>query len=449
LQSLTTQGATAIANARLLEQIRHNALHDPLTGLANRALILDRLEQMLARNYRAPAPVAVLFVDLDGFKNINDTLGHDAGDDVIRAVAARLCTAVREADTIGRLGGDEFVILLEGSTTGASLTHVAERVLAVLAEPLAGERFSGKPLALSASVGIATGVRTSAGELLRDADVALYNAKAAGKSRYVLFQPQMQTSAQQRLLLETDLRKALPDGQLFLVFQPVYDLASNKVAAVEALPRWRHPARGVLEADDFIPVIQETEAIIEVGGWVLDTACAAANRLRQGGRHLVICVAVSIRELESEDFLRRVQHALTSSGLDPALLMLEITETALMRRATDLAPRLQRLRALGVRVAIDHFGVGYSSLACLRQLPVDTIKLDNSLVSALPGSDDSQAIVHSLVQLGKALRLDTIAEDTQEPEQWPRRQRESSQNHLAARPYDIDELTNFLHQEEP
>ena len=278
LKGLAAQASIAISNARLVDQIRFQALHDPLTGLPNRGLILDRTEQMLARARRTNVATAVLFIDLDGFKGVNDTLGHAVGDQLLRAVTARLALAMRESDSVGRLGGDEFIVLVDGATMDAGPELVAERLLSVLRAPFELEGLPNGPLTLTASIGIATGLRPSATELLRDADIALYEAKTAGKDRFVVFRPEMHTVVQDRLLLEMDLRDALASGQYFLAYQPIFNLRSGETTGVEALLRWRHPDRGVVQPDDFIPVLEDSGMIVDVGRWVLQEAC------RQGAR---------------------------------------------------------------------------------------------------------------------------------------------------------------------
>ncbi len=278
MRGLAAQAATAIRNSRLLDQIRHQALHDALTGLPNRSLILDRVEQMLARGRRSRAEGAVLFLDLDGFKEINDTLGHAAGDHLLRSVAARLSATLRGSDTIGRLGGDEFVVLVESDgETNAEL--VAERLLTALEQPF---QISGTAVSVSASIGLAAGDRQSAGEMLRDADIALYEAKAAGKHRVVVFRPEMHVAVRDHLQLEMDIRRSLLQDELFLVYQPIWDLEATRVTGVEALLRWHHPTRGVVGPDVFIPILEENGMIVEVGAWVLERACREIRRSTTG-----------------------------------------------------------------------------------------------------------------------------------------------------------------------
>ncbi|TML11946.1 MAG: diguanylate cyclase [Actinobacteria bacterium] len=294
LRGLASQAATAIRSVQLVDELRHQALHDALTGLPNRALIIDRADQLLKRGRRDNRSVAALFIDLDGFKDVNDTLGHEVGDRLLQAVAVRLRSALRDSDTLARIGGDEFVALLEGMPD-ATVELVAERVLEVLREPfdIAGSKPTS--LQLSASVGVAIGDRPTSAELLRDADIALYQAKNSGKNRRVRFRAEMQEAAQTRVGIETDLRGALAAGEFFLVYQPTFDLPTLAITGVEALLRWRHPERGVVMPGDFIPILEESSAIVEVGRWVIGEACREAARLHEAGHELTMAVNVSFR----------------------------------------------------------------------------------------------------------------------------------------------------------
>ena len=447
LKGLAAQASIAITNARLVEQIRFQAVHDTLTGLPNRALLLDRTEQMLARARRSYVPVAALFIDLDGFKEVNDTLGHAIGDQLLQAVAARLAGIMRESDSVGRLGGDEFVVLVDGSTMDAGPELVAERLLSVLRQPFELEDAPCGPLSLTASIGIAAGARSSATELLRDADVALYGAKAAGKDCYVMFRPEMHSVVQDRLLLEMDLREALAAQQYFLVYQPIFNLASGAPTGVEALLRWRHPTKGVVQPDDFITILELSGLITTVGRWVLAEACREGARWHELGYQLDISVNISARQLETDDVIRDVKNALTASGLDPRSLIVELTETAIMRNMPDVVRRLAALKAMGVRVAIDDFGTGYSSLAYLQQFPVDSIKIDRSFISSMADSPEAGVLIRSMVQLGKTLGLETLAEGIEATGQYARLAREhcdSGQGYLFGRPLEAGAVEHFL-----
>jgi diguanylate cyclase (GGDEF)-like protein len=428
-------------------QLRHQALHDALTGLPNRVLALDRAAQMLARARRQNTPAAALYVDIDGFKHVNDTFGHAAGDELLRNVAERLSGTIRGGDTAARLAGDEFLVLIDDSTLDAGPELVAERMLEALRQPyeLSGE--GGRVLSLSASIGVALGLEASAEELLRDADLALYEAKATGRNRYATFNSSMQTAAQDRLTLEMDLADALTDEQLFLVYQPTFDLESERVVGVEALLRWRHPTRGIIPPLDFIPLAEETGLIIPIGRRVLTDACQQAATWHRHGHTIEIAVNVSACQLDTETLIDDVRDALDDSGLDPTMLTLEVTESALMRDVEAAAERLHRLKQLGIRIAIDDFGTGYSSLAYLRQLPADTLKIDRSFVSALASSNSAAGLIHMLVTLGKTLEIETLAEGIEDRDQLETLKREHcdhGQGFLLSRPLDADAVEGFL-----
>ena len=430
-------------------QLAHAALHDPLTGLPNRTLIMDRAAQMLVRARREYRPVAALFIDLDNFKDINDSLGHDAGDKVLQAVAHRFVGILRASDTVGRLGGDEFVVLAEGASLGAGPEMVAERLHDTLREPFRIDGYDSVPLSVSASIGIAGGQRNSAHELLRDADIALYRAKALGKNRSALFQPEMQTAVLDRIELDADLRSALAEEQFFLLYQPVFDLDHVRVSGVEALLRWRHPSRGVVAPDQFIPMLEDSGLIVEVGRWVLGEACRQAAQWHARGHRLSVSVNVSMRQLEVPSFVDHIREALDTSGLDPDALVVEITESTLMRDADATVTRLRDIKGLGVHVAIDDFGTGYSSLAYLRQFPVDALKIDRSFISAMADSPESSALIHTLVELGRTLGLETLAEGIEDDEQLHTLQQEHcdrGQGFLFSRPIDPEAMQVFLEQ---
>jgi diguanylate cyclase (GGDEF)-like protein len=455
LRGLASQATIAIRNARLLESIRHQALHDSLTGLPNRTLILDRVEQMLARARRRNSESAALFIDLDGFKQVNDTLGHDSGDRLLRSVAARLSATLREADTIARIGGDEFVVLVEGGAPTGSPEFVAERLLEVLREPFEIDDAPRGTLRITASIGIAYGSHIAAADLLRDADIALYEAKTAGRDRYVTFVREMQAAVEDRLTLELDLRAATERDEFFLVYQPIFDLENGRVLGVEALLRWQHPTRGVVQPDSFIPLLEETNQIVEVGRWVLTEACRQAADWRLPERDMYVSVNVSARQLDNHKLIDDLRAALAASGLDASALVIEITETAIMRDAESTARQLRVVKALGVGIAIDDFGTGYSSLAYLRQFPVDILKIDRSFITPITDSVESRALLHTLVQLGKQLGLKTLAEGIEQHEQFCHLQEEqcdSGQGFMFARPLaaaDVDEFLSTLAVPQP
>jgi diguanylate cyclase (GGDEF)-like protein len=447
LRGLAGQAAVAIRNGRLLAEIRHQALHDSLTGLPNRVLVLDRISQTLSRARREHTDVAVLFIDLDGLKDINDTLGHAMGDRLLQAVAARFAGTLREADTVARLGGDEFVVLADGLSLASGPEEVAERLLEVLSEPFGLGQSGQTPISISASIGIAAGLRESAEELLRDADIAMYSAKAAGKNRYAVFQADMQTERRYRHELEMDLQAALGTDQFFLAYQPIFDLTTMAVVGTEALLRWRHPSRGVLQPNDFIPALEASGLIIPVGRWVLHEACRQATLWHSAGHVTRMSVNASARQLDGETLVGDVSHALSESGLPADSLIIEITETGLMHDAKGAQNQLTALKALGVRIAIDDFGTGYSSLAYLQQFPVDTLKIDRSFIAGMGESLEGDALIHTLMQLGRALHLETLAEGIEEISQLAQLQSEQcqlGQGFLLARPLPPEEAEKLF-----
>jgi diguanylate cyclase (GGDEF)-like protein/PAS domain S-box-containing protein len=399
------------------ELLSHRALHDPLTGLANRQLILERADQMLARSRRSGEQVAAFFIDLDNFKDTNDSLGHEAGDRLLQSVAGRLVGLLRTSDTVGRLGGDEFVVLAEGVSLQDGPEAIADRIRQVLRPAFYVEGFESVPLTVSASVGIAAGDRPSAQELLRDADIALYRAKGAGRDQAVVFEAAMQLAATDRLALRTELDIGLTAGQFTLLYQPIVDLTDLHIEGVEALIRWNHPTKGLVTPDRFIPALEDSGQIVDVGRWVLDEACAQLARWRVLGHRLSMSINASMRQLESDTFVGDVRAALEEHGLDPGDLIIEITETVLMKDAHATVDRLASLKELGVRIAIDDFGTGYSSLAYLRQFPVDVLKIDRTFVAEMTGSPDATALIHTLVELGHTLGLLTLAEGIEHPAQ--------------------------------
>jgi diguanylate cyclase (GGDEF)-like protein len=428
------------------DELRYQALHDSLTGLPNRALIADRVEQLLVRNRRNGTDGAALFIDLDEFKNVNDTLGHDAGDRLLRAVTARLSSALRDADTIGRLGGDEFVVLVDGGAHHAAPELIAERLLDVMRQPFVLDD-SPLPLIVTTSVGIAAGDRTTPGDLLRDADVALYRAKAAGKNCFVTFHADMEMGVDRRNGLEFDLRSALDAGQFRLAYQPIYNLNELTVVGVEALIRWEHPTLGTIQPDDFIPMLETSGHIIEVGRWVLREACAQMVAWRARGSDLTVSVNVSGRQLDRDSIVDHVREALESSGLAPSHLTVEITETVLMNDLEGTSRRLQELKDLGVQIAIDDFGTGYCSLAYLQRLPIDCLKIDRSFTDAITRTPESEVIIQTLVQLGRSLGLKTLAEGVENTGQvdYLRDQMvNEAQGFLLARPLDAATLEDQI-----
>jgi len=433
--------------ARREEELAFLATHDSLTGLPNRTLILDRVEQMLARSRRNNTPAAALFVDLDNFKDINDTLGHNAGDELLKAVAARLDGAIRDADALGRLGGDEFVVISEDLSLDSAPELVAERLLDALKHPFKIGPDKGTRVTVTASIGIAIGERTSAEELLRNADIAMYRAKWDGRSRYALFEAGMQETVQNRMELEMDLREALGKEEFFLAYQPTIDLSDMSPIGVEALIRWEHPERGVIQPDDFVPLLEETGLITEIGKWVLEQACAQAAAWRVAGYPIGIAINVSGRQLDTDQIRIDIEEALDHSGLEPTALTIEVTETTLMRNIEETARRLTEIKQLGVKIAIDDFGTGYSSLAHLQRFPVDALKIDQSFITGLRRNEEGETLIHTLVQLGKALSIQTFAEGIEEAQELSLlrdKDCDSGQGFLFARPLDVAATEKFL-----
>jgi diguanylate cyclase (GGDEF)-like protein len=443
-------GSLAHKNAEL----QHRAQHDSLTGLANRELLLEQAGAMLERAEQRDGVVALLLIDLDGFKSINDTYGHRVGDQVIQAVAERLSGHLGQGDVLGRPGADEFVVLAGGPSIAAGADALAERLLAVLSAPieLAGGPGDGVLLRLTACIGVAQGPRQNPVDLLRDADTALHEAKGSGRNRFVVFQPAMHMAASNRLAMSGELRSALEEGQFFLVYQPVFELAGGRPIGVEALLRWRHPLRGVVPPLEFVPLLEETGMIADVGREVLRLACGQAKTWERRGLPIFVSVNVSAIQLESEQFSDDVRRTLEQAELHPSRLTIEITESALMRDAQDTVRRLGNLKALGVRLAIDDFGTGYSSLAYLRQFPVDILKIDRAFVSAMTASAGGMALVRTMLELARALGLRTVAEGIEQASELRALEVEHcrfGQGFLLARPLDPDQIELFFDNARP
>jgi diguanylate cyclase (GGDEF)-like protein len=403
---LSRERRARLSAEEIAEHATRDALHDSLTGLPNRALMMDRMESALARAAQQSQPLALFYLDLDRFKLINDTLGHSAGDRLLCHVATRLLLSVRPTDTVARLGGDEFTILCEGIGTESAARIVADRIAQAIAEPLLLEDVE---ISVTASVGIAlsSGVDTDPEQVLRDGDTAMYAAKNRDGG-FVFFNERYRVRDRERLRTESDLRHALERGEIFLDYQPVFTVSTGSVAGVEALARWRHPTRGVLGPDAFIPFAEEAGLISSLGDWILREACRTAEAWRRSAPALELFVNLSPLQLERPGFGGEVTAALELTGLPASALCLELTESALLeeRASGSLAELVER----GIRLAIDDFGTGYSSLVHLRELPVHSLKIDRSFVRGVETGGSDVAIVGAVVALAQALGLTVVAE---------------------------------------
>jgi diguanylate cyclase (GGDEF)-like protein len=441
--------AAVVANLAWWKLCERQSLYDPLTGLANRTLFHDRLQHALSLAARNPARVAVLFIDLDGFKLVNDSLGHAAGDEVLVVTARRLRAALRSSDTLARLGGDEFAALLEQLDDPLDALAVAERVDQSLRVPLA---VHGRELIAGASIGVAfsSGSQADAGGLLHDADVAMYAAKRHGQGGYRVFAPTMQGDTVNRFHLLNDLQHATDRDELVVRYQPIVDLDSGAVASVEALVRWAHPTRGLLGPTDFIHAAEESGLIVPIGRWVLRHATRQAASWRQhhpDGPPLAVSVNVSSRQLHHPELVGEVHMALDDAGLDPASLILEFTESAVMDDSEANIARLHDLKRLGVRLALDDFGTGYSSLGYLRRFPVDTIKIDKSFTDDLPSGSNEAVLASTILHLAAQLDLAAVAEGIEHAEQaaWLRSHGcRWGQGYYYAEPLDPDDVAHVL-----
>jgi diguanylate cyclase (GGDEF)-like protein len=423
LETLANQAAVALENgqleqslaelSRLKEELRYQAFHDPLTGLANRVMFAERVDASLATS--AGEDVVVLFLDLDDFKVVNDTLGHAAGDRLLAAVAERIKGCVRGRDLAARLGGDEFAILLVEQPDLERALTVGGRIIDALTMPFP---IAGTEVVVGGSIGVAAGRGGTPGadELLRNADVAMYTAKAAGKGRLAVFEPTMHAAIVARHALSAELSRSIGQGELAVFYQPIVELSSGRAVGVEALVRWRHPTRGLVPPDEFIHLAEETGTILALGEWVIAEACtqAAAWHRRQQDADFFVSVNLSPRQLQHPDIVETVERALRLAGLSPRRLVVELTETAMFQDTETTIGKLEALRARGVRIALDDFGTGYSSLGYLRRFPVDILKIARDFVVAGDGTDGEWAFAHAIVALGQTLGLQIIAEGIEE-----------------------------------
>jgi len=432
----------AVTDANTLEAM-YRAFHDSLTGLASRALFLDRLKHGLIQAARSKTNITLLFIDLDRFKMVNDTLGHSAGDGLLVEVAERLRGCLRASDTAARFGGDEFVVLLHG-TSAADSEVVANRIIEAVRKPFT---INGMEVFVDASIGIAASEAGSIGadDLLRDADVAMYRAKRAGRGRYAMYEPEMHAALVERLQFEAELRGAVDRGEMVVHYQPIVALATGEVVGVEALLRWNHPRHGLLVADDFVSTAEDCGVIVPIGTLALREACERVSgwqRERPTGSPLTVSVNISAGQLEQPDLCAEVVNALATSGLPASCLVLELTEALILRDEPWVIERLRELKRLGVRLAIDDFGAGYSSLMAVRQLPIDIVKIDQSFVEAIGTSNEAAPFVRKIVELGHTLDLMVVAEGVQTAEQFDELRRarcELGQGFFFAAPSSSDE----------
>jgi diguanylate cyclase (GGDEF)-like protein/PAS domain S-box-containing protein len=450
LQALANVLADAIERQSIEERIRHQALHDPLTGLPNRVLFADRLGHALSRLERSGSCAAVLFLDLDHFKQVNDTLGHQAGDELLSAIAVRLRQTVRTSDTVARFGGDEFGILLEDFVDERHPTEMAERIAAAFARPLVLEG-SEHFVATSIGIAIARGGEQPE-ELIGDADCAMYRAKERGTAGYEVFDQAMRDRAVVRLRVENDLRRALERDELRLHYQPVVSLRDGRIVSAEALIRWEHPERGLLEPRDFIAVAEQDGTIEAIGRWILERACrdcASWHAALPDQAPVGVSVNVSALQFAKRSLPGAVTAALRGVRLDPQALMLEVTERTILRDVEVIGQTLREMKSLGVRLALDDFGTGYSALSQLFELPLDAVKVDRSLVGGLQRGSRADAVAGAIVAMAQALALQVIAEGVETEEQISELERlgcRLGQGYLFARPGPADEIARLLRE---
>lgn len=447
LEAIANTLSTAIERGVADERLKHMAQYDALTDLPNRLLLTDRLNVALAQSRRSSKRLALMYMDLDRFKNTNDVFGHEVGDGVLREVAKRISSCMRAADTVSRQGGDEFVIVLPGIETDQDAVRVAEKILAAVFAPLT---IDGKDIALGASIGIACYPEngSDAETLLRNADAAMYVAKDPGRCKYQFYSVEINARALERMALEGDLRQALARDELFLCYQPQIDLGTNALLGLEALKRWRHATRGIIPPAQFIPIAEESGLIVKIGAWVLETACRQhASWTAQGLVSGVIAVNVSAHQFGQVDFVDVVAAALLHTGLDAKFLELEVTESVVMQGVDEVLRKLDKLHVLGVKLAIDDFGTGYSSLAYLKQFPIYRLKIDQSFTRGLPADHQSSSIVQAIISMGHSLGLNVLAEGIESAEQEEHLRSlwcDAGQGYLYAKPLPVEECTEYL-----
>jgi diguanylate cyclase (GGDEF)-like protein len=429
-----------------LATINQLATHDTLTGLPNRAFFTESLNRALARAERHGWSAALLFMDLDRFKNLNDTLGHQLGDEALKEAARRLSSCIRESDVSARLGGDEFVLLVEEFAGPTVLMEIAERILAAIYQPLS---IGGHEINLSVSIGICTypADATDAETLLANADVAMYQAKQQGRNRFRFYSPRFNTHSMERLALETGLRYAILRDELILLYQPKIAVGTGRIVGVEALVRWQHPELGLLRPDRFIPLAEETGLIAPIGLWVLRTACANARKWREAGIPLPIAINLSARQFHDGRLVADIAGILAAAGLTPCDLELEITESTVMQNPEQAVALMDELRQLGVRLTMDDFGIGHSSIGCLKQFPIDSLKLDRTFVRDLPHDINDVAITRAVIAMAHTLHIGVVAEGVEEQAQLDFLRAEGCdqyQGYLCQPPLTETELVRFI-----
>lgn len=445
-------GAVMVAHdVTIARELSHKlarlALHDSLTDVPNRTLLSDRLDQAMMRAHRAGSSVAVLYIDLDRFKHINDSLGHAIGDQLLKSVADRLQTCVRSSDTVSRQGGDEFLVLLADVVNPHDAALCAEKIIFALDAP---HRIAGHDLRITASIGIATfpGDAADAETLLRNADFAMYQAKYTGRNNYQFFRPEMNANAIERQSVETDLRQAIGRQEFMLNYQPKIDLETGAVVGVEALIRWHRPRHGMVPPARFIPVAEESGLILPIGRWVLDTACRQARAWQNEGlAPISVAINVSAVELRAKDFLSNVKQILEQTRLEPRYLEIELTETFMMQDWKSTAEILRALKGLGVRIALDDFGTGYSSLSYMKRFPIDALKIDQSFVRDMTTDSDDASIVSAVIDMGRSLNMRVVAEGIQTHDQLQflkERHCPEGQGYYFAPPIPAEQLMSIL-----
>ncbi len=427
-------------------RIRILANFDPVTGLPNRNLLHDRVSQAISFARRYDKIAALLFIDLDDFKVVNDSLGHNVGDKLLRELGNRLTACVREMDSVARLGGDEFVILLTGMTHRDGVVFIAEKILEALSRPFLLE---GHEIFISSSIGIATFPKDGEDEatLLKHADSAMYHAKERGKGHYQFYAAEMNELALERLSLVNDLHRALERNEFELHYQPQVNLKTGKITGVEALVRWRHPHKGMISPSKFISVAEETRLILPLGEWVLNKACEQVVQWHKAGYDITVAVNISALQVEEHRLLELVDDALRQTGIDPKYLELELTENVLIERSDAVHRIFQQLRGKGVRMAIDDFGTGYSSLSYLSKLPIDKLKIDRSFVRDIANDANDRSIIEAIISMSHSLHLKAIAEGVETPEQEDFLRRlncDEMQGFLFSRPLPAEEISAML-----